>query len=149
MQAIADIQFTFPTETARSQRGAILNDLHEIYTEYAQSFPTKNKKRYYAYLGLHHPRVLKEARTKEEYDKFKPVFKKAKLTEAFRHLEYIKKSDFRYWGRFSHLKEEEGNESLRFMVSRARDILNRNGNVAAYVFGAVLDNPESVDKPLA
>ncbi len=135
MQSISAIEFSIPKETAKNIRSAILNDLHAVYTEYAQDFSVKNKKRYFAYLKYKHPEVLKSG----EFYKYKEEFKKAQLPDHQRFIEYIKKEDFRFWGRYSHLKGEEGNDSLRYMVSVARDKLHRKENVAQYVFGAVKD----------
>lgn len=138
MQSIATIDFSFPTQSASSRRNELLNELHAIYTEYAQSFPQRNKKRYYAFMKKYHPQAM----TPESYNNFKDEFKKAKLPDHQRFLKYVKSSDFLWWGKFSHLKGEEGIEAIAFMISVARDKLNRGECVATYIFGSV----KSVDK---
>ena len=133
MQAIGELKLEFTKPTATSVRADLLNQLHEIYTEYAQDFSIKNKKRYYAYLKSRHPEVLKSG----DYYKYKEEFKKAKLPEHQRFLEYIQKKDFRWWGKFSHLTGEEGNRAIEHMISVAKDKLHRKENVAQYIFGSV------------
>lgn len=78
----------------------------------------------------------------EKYNNFKSEFKKTKLPDAQRFLEYIKADDFRWWGKFTHLKGEEGNDVLRYMVSVSKDKLLRGECVASYIFGSlkVVDN---------
>ena len=62
-------------------------------------------------------------------------FKKTKLPDAQRFLEYIKADDFRWWGKFAHLKGEEGNDALRYIISVARSKMHRGECVASYVLG--------------
>ena len=138
MQSIASIDFTIQKTSASSRRTALLAELHGIYTEYAQSYPIRNKKRYFAYIKKYHP----EAMSAELYNNYKSEFKKTKLPDAQRFLEYIKADDFRWWGKFSHLKGEEGNDALRYMVRIAKDKAFRNEDVAKYLFGCC----KSVDK---
>ncbi len=131
MQSIASIDFTIQKTSASSRRTALLAELHGIYTEYAQSYPIRNKKRYFAYIKKYHP----EAMSAELYNNYKSEFKKTKLPDAQRFLEYIKADDFRWWGKFSHLKGEEGNDSLRHIISVARSKMHRGECVASYVLG--------------
>ncbi len=131
MQSIASIDFTIQKTSASSRRTALLAELHGIYTEYAQSYPIRNKKRYFAYIKKYHP----EAMSAELYNNYKSEFKKTKLPDAQRFLEYIKADDFRWWGKFAHLKGEEGNDALRYIISCSRDKLNRKKNVAEFIFG--------------
>ena len=48
----------------------------------------------------------------------------------------MKKINYLWWGRFSHLKGEEGNECLRTMISDVKDIIHRKGEVISYILGA-------------
>lgn len=115
-------------------RAELLNQLYDLYlSECERTFPISNKKRYYAYIRLHHPTALAK---KEEYNSHKNEFRSAKLPDHKKFLKPIKSNDYLWWGRFSHLKGEEGNECLSLMVSEAKDISNRKGNVIAYILGA-------------
>ncbi len=137
MQSIADISFTIPTVTHRSERAFLLHELYNLYT--ISTNKDENRKRYYAYLRLHHPNILKKTTfNKEWWDTYKQEFRDSKLPKEQKYLDAIKENDFRWWGRFSHLKGDEGNSALRYMISVARDKVNRDGGASAYIMGSCL-----------
>lgn len=107
--------------------------LNELYKIYATEQDNKNRKNYYRYIRVHHPAALSK---EEDYYKYKDEYRTAKLPENIKYSPLIKKGDYLWWGRFSHLKGEDGIESLRLMVSEVRDIKNRKGNIISYILGA-------------
>lgn len=107
--------------------------LNELYNLYATEQDNKNRINYYRYIRVHHPAALSK---EEDYYKYKDEYRKAKLPINVKYTPLIKKSDYLWWGRFSHLKGEEGNECLRLMISEVRDIKNRKGNIISYILGA-------------
>lgn len=135
MESIATIQFVFPTEQVeqkirRNDRGGLLNELYQIY---ATAQDEKNRINYYRYIRVRHPAALAK---KEEYYKFKYEYRKAILPEHVKYQNLIKKNSYVWWGRFSHLKGEDGLHCLQVMISETRDIINRKGNVISYILGA-------------
>lgn len=132
------------TTTIKKQnvRKDLLNELYSLYLEACnKEYSIKNKKRYYVFIRLHHPAALAK---KEEYNKYKDVFRKAKLNDNQKYLKPIKSDDFVWWGRFSHLKGEDGNECLRTIISNATEMKAFNKPVIQYILGA--SGKLSVDK---
>ena len=138
MQSIANISFEIATETLQEKkentRQALLATLYGIYLDYVnKDYQTKNRKRYYRYVRVHHPTALSK---KEEYHSYKLEFKNAKLPDHQKFLKPIASDDFLWWGRFSHLKGEEGLEQLRTVISEAKDKEYRGEDVALYILGS-------------
>lgn len=144
MESIANISFDFKKETARSNRSALLKELYQLYISQPDEKRKENIRRYHEWVRLHYPSVVKKAGfSKERYAQYKDEFKSAKLPKEQKFLKYFKETDYGWWSRFSHLK----NDDLEFMVSRAKDILNRYERaskedkgkylVAAYILGSV------------
>ena len=140
MESIADIQFVFPAETARSNRNALLKQLYELYVSQPEINRKENRKRYHAFVRLHCPAVCKKAGfDKEKYFAFKDEFRKAKLPKDQQFVKYIPEN--RFWFKFTHIPTED----LNYVISVARDKYNRGSCVAQYIMGSV----KVVDKPLA
>lgn len=115
-------------------RKELIGDLYVIYLKNVnKDYQIKNKKRYYRYVRLHYPTALSK---REDYNSHKDEFRSAKLPEHQRFLTPIKSTDFLWWGRFSHLKGEDGNECLRTVISEAKDRENRKQDVALYIMGS-------------
>jgi len=116
-------------------RRELLNELYNLYLEACnKEYYVKNKKRYYAYIKKHSPALLKDAK---EYASKKQVFRGARLPEHQRFLKPMESKDYLWWGRFSHLKGEEGNECLRVMISEAIEMKTLGkGNIISYILGA-------------
>lgn len=116
-------------------RKELLNQLYDIYFTHAnKELRIRNKKRYYAYVRLHHPTALSK---ESEYNSYKDMFRTAKLPDHQKYLKPIEKDDYRWWGRFSHLKGEEGNEALRHILSVAKDKEHRKEQVIPYILGCI------------
>ena len=138
MESIANFTFEIATETLpekkENTRQALLRELYTIYLDYVnKDYAIKNRKRYYAFVRLHHPTALLK---KEDYNKYKDVFRNAKLPDHKKYLKPLASDDFLWWGRFRHLKGEEGNECLRTVISEAKDKIYRGEDVALYILGS-------------
>lgn len=151
---ISEIAFNFlpetfaPIESAKSKRNALLKELYVLYTSQLEINRKENRKRYHEYVRLHYPSVCKKAGfNKANYDSYKDSFRKAKLSAEKRYLSYIKENSFSWWGKFAHLKGEEGNRALEHMISVAKDRQWRKQNVAIYILGSLKFQP--VDNSLA
>lgn len=107
--------------------------LNELYNLYATEQDNKNRINYYRYIRVHHPAALSK---EEDYYKYKDEYRTAKLPENIKYSPLIKKGDYLWWGRFSHLKGEDGIECLNTMLSECKDIKHRKGNLIAYILGA-------------
>lgn len=107
--------------------------LNELYSMYATAQDDQNRKNYFRYIRVHHPTALSK---REEYNAHKEEYRTAKLPDKIKYQKLIKKSDYLWWGRFSHLKGEEGNECLRTMISEAKDMIHRKFDVIPYILGA-------------
>lgn len=117
-------------EKKQNVRQDLLNELYQIY---ATTQDEKNRKRYYTYIRVRHPSALSQ---REMYYSYKDEFRKAILPDHVKYCPIIKKNDYKWWGRFSHLKGEEGKDCLRVMVSETKDIIHRKSNVISYILGA-------------
>lgn len=138
MQAISDIKIIIPTTSIDKQttrRNRLLNDLYELYLEECnKQYYVKNRKRYMAYIKKYHPEALV---SKELYNSHKQEFREALLPIHQRYLKAIDKNSYLWWGRFSHLKGEEGNEALRHILSVAKDKEHRKEQVIPYILGCI------------
>ena len=134
MESIASIHISIPTplpEKKENTRQELLRVLYELYLKHAdKELRIRNKKRYNYYIRVHHPTALSK---ESDYNSFKNEFRNAKLPDHKKYLSPIKSSNYLWWGRFTHLKED----ALRHMVSVARSIEHRKGNVSGYIFGSV------------
>lgn len=134
MESIANIQFVFSPSVevtpVRNDRNELLNIL---YTIYATAQDEKNRKNYYKYIRVRHPAALAK---KETYNQYKEEYRTAKLPDHIKYQKLIKKDNYVWWGRFSHLKGDDGLECLRLMVSECRDRIHRKQDVIKYILGA-------------
>ncbi len=131
MQSISTISFDFPTETARSNRNALLKELYEQYTSQPEVRQKENRKRYYAFLRLNHRDILrKDKLTEELWNHYKSEFRKSKLPSDQKYIEVIAEKNFWYF--FSHIPTED----LNFIISCAKDVGHRGGNVASFIMGS-------------
>lgn len=141
--SIADMTFDFlPTETAKSNRTALLKALYTLYTSQPEINRTENRKRYRYWMGKIHPELVKrKGFDPVKYARFKPDFKKAKLSKEEKFLTYI--AEDRLWYFFTHV-DVSGLEKL---IAEARDTLHRyemahfedkeKYNVARQIMGSV------------
>ncbi len=150
MLSIAEIKFDFqPTVEAKSSRNELLAQLYQLYVSQPELTRKENRSRYHEYVRVHHPEVCKKSGfDKRRYDTFKEEFKKAKLTIDKKFLGYVKENSFGWWGKFSHLKGEDGNRALEHMISVAKDKVWRKENVAMYIMGSVKYVEKSVDNKI-
>lgn len=143
MESIADISFTCTKENLHSYRAALLKELYVLYTSQPDINQKENRTRYHAFVRVHDPRVCQKAGfSKAKYDKYKSLFKKAKLPQNEKYLIYIPENKF--WYKFIHLKGDEGNDALRYMIAVAKDKLHRNENVAKYILGSIKFHVENI-----
>jgi len=138
MESIANFTFEIATEILpekkENTRQALLGELYTLYLNYVnKDYQIKNRKRFYHFIRLHYPTALSK---KEEYYKHKDEFKNAKLPDHQKFLKPIASDDFLWWGRFRHLKGEEGLEQLRTVISEAKDKEYRGEDVALYILGS-------------
>lgn len=125
-------------EKKQNVRKELLNELYTLYLNHAnKELRIRNRKRYNYYIRLHHPTALSK---ESDYNSFKDEFRNAKLDAHKKYLSPIKSSDYRWWGKFTHLKED----ALRHMISVARSMEHRKGNVSSYILGAT----KAVEKPI-
>lgn len=111
-------------------RQELLNELYQLYLEACnKEYYWKNKKRYNAYLRIHHPTLLRKGVTKEEYYKYREDFKKAKLPNHQIFLKPYSEQEHMWYKRFNKNNQQE----IREMISNARTITHRKGNVIAYI----------------
>ncbi len=132
--SIADIKFDFvPTETAKSNRTALLKALYTLYTSQPELNRKENRKRYRFYMGRTHPDLVKKTNFDPiKYSSFKEEFKKAKLPKEEKFLSYIPEK--RFWFFFSHCDID----GLEKVISEARDASWRGFNVAQLIMGKVV-----------
>lgn len=119
---------------------------------YAKAKDDKNRINYYRYIRVHHPTALSK---EEEYYKYKDEYRKAKLPETVKYSPLIKEYifnakgkkvwNYQWYKRFTHLQGEEGNASLRHMLSVAKSMIHRKQSVIPYILGAT----KAVDNSLA
>lgn len=115
--------------------------LNELYKIYATEQDNKNRINYYRYIRVHHPAALSK---EEDYYSHKDTFRTKKLPENIQYKPLIKKESYLWWGRYSHLKGEDGNSALRHMISVAKDMLHRKQYVVPYILGATKVKPEDL-----
>jgi len=114
----------------QNTRKDLLNELYQQYLKACnKEYYWKNKKRCYAYLRLHHPETLKN---KESYTNGKELFRKAKLPEHQKYLTPYAEDSYQWYKRFNKSKQVD----IREMISNARSIGHRKGNVIAYILSA-------------
>jgi len=139
MQSISDFTFEIATETLpekkENTRQALLRELYALYLSYVnKDYQIKNRKRYYRYIRLHYPAALSE---KEKYNSYKQEFRTAKLPDHQKYLSPLKSDDYLWWGRFSHLKGEEGLEQLRTVISNVKEMIAlEKKNVDVYILSS-------------
>lgn len=138
MQSISNVQFEIATEILpekkENTRRELLAQLYNIYLNHVnKDYQIKNRKRYYRFVRLHYPTALSE---KEKYNSYKNEFRTAKLPDHQKYLSPIKSDDYLWWGRFSHLKGEDGLEQLRTVISECKDKEHRGEDVALYILGS-------------
>lgn len=124
------------TETSRNSRNSLIKKLYELYLSQPAETKKENQRRYHDWVRIRHPEVCKKhGFSKERYGSYKGEFKKSRLPPLER---YIPTFSVRFFAiRMSHLKGDEGRETLEYMISVATDILNRKGNVASYILGSI------------
>lgn len=111
----------------KNERQILLNELYQLYLDACnKEYYWKNKKRCYAYLRLHHPKAFTN---KESYTNGKELFRKANLPQHQKYLTPYKEDEHMWYKRFNTKKKQE----IREIISNAKDIKNRKGNVIAYI----------------
>lgn len=118
--------------------------LNELYKIYATEQDNKNRINYYRYIRVHHPAALSK---EEDYYKYKDEYRTAKLPENIKYSPLIKKGDYLWWNKFTHLQGENGNRSLQHMLSVVKDMLHRKQYVVPYILGATKVKPEDLSTP--
>lgn len=115
-------------------RQELMRQLYDLYLEACnKEYYVKNKKRYYAFVRNSHPEALKDAK---RYNSYKDIFRRSKLSDERKYLSPIDSKDYLWWGRFSHLKGEEGNECLRTILSNAKEMKSFGRDITSYILGA-------------
>lgn len=140
-ETLSALSFDFPVEKPRSKRADLLNQLYQLYVSQPEINRKENRKRYHSFVRLHDPSVCKKAGfSKERYDQYKPLFKKAKLAKEDKYITYLSEKVFAI--KMSHVDSD----GLEILISKARDSKWRGYCVAKTIMGAIKWN---VDKPLA
>lgn len=120
----------------KSLRTFLIKELYELYISQPERTQKENRLRYKSWMIQHHPQATKRIGfSKQAYDSYKSEFKKAKLLPLERYIPTF--SDKFFAIKMAHLKGEEGIETLQYMISVAKDIGHRDGNVAAYILGSI------------
>lgn len=133
------MEFSIPFESTpskKSVRGELLGQLYELYTCQPEETIKENRKRYHAWVRIKYPLdCVKSTFSKIQYNSHKTEFKKEKL--PYEEC-YIPTLSLKYFCiKMAHIKGDEGNDTFRYMVSIAKDIRNRKGNVAKYILGSI------------
>jgi hypothetical protein len=126
-----------------SIRNDLLKQLYALYTSQPEETKKENRRRYHNWVRVHYPEVCRKIGFSQKlYDSHKAEFRKAKLLPLERYIPTFSEKFFAI--KMCFFKGEEGNDTLRYMISVARDKLHRNENVAAYILGSikVKESPE-------
>lgn len=130
------LDYSVKTETSRSPRNALLKVLYSLYVSQPEETKKENRRRYHEYVRLHHSEVCRKIGfSKERYNNFKSEFKSAKLPALEKFIPIFSEKYFAI--KMAHIKGDEGLETLSYMISIARDKLNREENVASYILGSI------------
>lgn len=125
-----------PVEKSRSPRNELLKQLYKLYVSQPEQTKKENSLRYKSWMTLNHPDCVRKAGfSLERYNSHKSSFKKSKVPPLERYIPIFSEKFFAI--KMAHLKGEDGLETLRHMISVARDIKNRDGNVAQYILGSI------------
>ena len=143
MEAIS-VQLPVFIKVRNDQRLDCIKQLYALYLSQPEETRKENRKRYHQWVRLHYPEVCrKNGFSKEKYDSYKDEFRTAKLPKELRYLKPLNEKLFAL--RFSHLKGEDGIDTMRYMISVAKEKLHRGEKVGAYILGSL----KVVEKPLA
>lgn len=120
----------------KSIRTSLIKQLYELYTSQPEKRQKENSLRYKKWMAATHPECVRKAGfSLERYNSHKTDFKKEKLPPLERYIPTF--SDKFFAIKMSHLKGQEGIETLQYMISVAKDIYHREGNVASYILGSI------------
>lgn len=135
----ADFTYNTPTVIKNNPRSDLLHQLYILYTSQPEEQKKENRKRYRFWMHKKYPEHCRKLGFNiDKYNSFKEEFRNdRKLPETERYYGYPKEKTYAWYGKFTHLKGEEGIEALTHLIHNAKDMKHRGYSVSKYINGSL------------